>query len=109
MLEADGLLLLQAANCNAQIPAKLYEYLRAARPILALTDPVGDSAVKLRGVGIDTIGVLDSESAIIASLRHFLSLARRGQAPQASTAAISLNSRAARTIELAQLLDQVAR
>jgi hypothetical protein len=109
MLEADGLLLLQAANCNAQIPAKLYEYLRAARPILALTDPSGDSAAKLRSVGIDTIAALDSESDIIISLRHFLSLARRGQAPLAGPDAISLNSRAARTIELARLLDQIAR
>ena len=41
MLRADALLLLQAANCNEQIPAKLYEYLRARRPILALTDPAG--------------------------------------------------------------------
>ena len=32
MVRADGLLLLQAANCNEQIPAKLYEYLRAGRP-----------------------------------------------------------------------------
>ena len=39
MLAADGLLILQASNCNAQVPAKLYEYLRAKRPILALTDP----------------------------------------------------------------------
>ena len=39
MLRADGLLILQAANCNEQIPAKLYKYLRARRPIVALTDP----------------------------------------------------------------------
>ncbi len=39
MLDADGLLLFQASNCNNQVPAKLYEYLRARRPILALTDP----------------------------------------------------------------------
>ena len=41
MMEADGLLVLQASNCNQQVPAKLYEYLRAGRPILALTDPAG--------------------------------------------------------------------
>ncbi len=34
MLRADGLVVLQADNCNAQIPAKLYEYLRCRRPIL---------------------------------------------------------------------------
>src|SRR5689334_12215337 len=36
MLNADGLLIFQAANCNLQIPAKLYECLRARRPIFAL-------------------------------------------------------------------------
>jgi glycosyltransferase involved in cell wall biosynthesis len=39
MLEADGLLLFQGANCDHQIPAKIYEYLRVQRPLLALTNP----------------------------------------------------------------------
>lgn len=38
MMEVDALLVMQASNCNAQIPAKIYEYLRAGRPILGLTD-----------------------------------------------------------------------
>src|SRR5205085_9767730 len=41
MLSADGLLILQAANCSEQVSAKLYEYLRCRKPILALTDPTG--------------------------------------------------------------------
>ncbi|HEX8013412.1 MAG TPA: glycosyltransferase, partial [Casimicrobiaceae bacterium] len=60
MIRADGLLLLQAANCNEQIPAKLYEYLRAGRPVVALTDPRGDTAGVLRDAGIYTIARLDS-------------------------------------------------
>jgi hypothetical protein len=44
MLMADGLILLQAANSNSQIPAKLYEYIRAGRPIIGLTDKHGDTA-----------------------------------------------------------------
>ena len=46
-----------AANCNDQIPAKAYEYLRvsAARLLLALTDPAGDTADVIRRAGIDTI------------------------------------------------------
>ena len=35
MMAVDALLVLQAGNCNDQIPAKIYEYLRATRPILA--------------------------------------------------------------------------
>jgi glycosyltransferase involved in cell wall biosynthesis len=44
MMRADGLLLFQAAACNKQIPAKLYEYARAGKPIIALTDFAGNTA-----------------------------------------------------------------
>jgi glycosyltransferase involved in cell wall biosynthesis len=64
MLQADGLLLLQAANCNYQIPAKVYEYLRANKPIIALTDPEGDTAALLKLEGIMTIARLDDKEEI---------------------------------------------
>ena len=108
MQAADGLLLLQAANCNGQIPAKLYEYLRCRRPILALTDLAGDSAAKLRHCGIDTIGQLASSADCARALLRFLELARQGRAPLASPAAIALQSRQARSNALADLLDQVS-
>lgn len=108
MLAADGLLLLQAGNCNDQIPAKLYEYLRAARPLLALTDPAGDSAAKLRQCGIDHIGQLDSIAGCAAALTDFLRACRAGTAAPADAAAIALHSRQARSIELAALLDRVS-
>ncbi|MGK5023196.1 glycosyltransferase [Janthinobacterium sp. RB2R34] len=107
MQSADGLLLLQAANCNGQIPAKLYEYLRCRRPVLALTDLAGDSAAKLRLCGIDTIGQLASSSDCARALLRFLDLARQGCAPLASDGAIVLQSRQARSHALAELLDQV--
>ncbi|MEC5161279.1 hypothetical protein RCH08_002422 [Janthinobacterium sp. CG_S6] len=109
MLTADGLLLLQAANCNAQIPAKLYEYLRAGRPLLALTDPAGDSAATLRRCGIDSIGRLDSAPDCARALMRFLALARQGRAPLASAATLALHSRQARSKQLADLLDSVSR
>jgi glycosyltransferase involved in cell wall biosynthesis len=109
MLTAGGLLILQAANCNHQIPAKLYEYLRAGRPILALTDPTGDTATALRNAGIDTIAPLDSKDAIAAAIARFLPLAQGGLAPVASSEAVAANSRRARTAQLARLLDRVAR
>ncbi|HEX8605613.1 MAG TPA: glycosyltransferase [Pseudoduganella sp.] len=107
MLGADGLLVLQATNCNHQIPAKLYEYLRARRPVLALTDTIGDTAAALRHAGIDTIGPLDDKAGIRAALLRFLELAEAGRAPLASDEAVAANSRRARTAELARLLDQV--
>ena len=48
MLEADVLLVFQGAVFNSQIPAKLYEYLRAGRPILAMTDKSGETTKILR-------------------------------------------------------------
>jgi glycosyltransferase involved in cell wall biosynthesis len=107
MLGAGGLLILQASNCNHQVPAKLYEYLRARRPILALTDPDGDTAATLLGAGIDTIAPLDSKHAIIEALLRLLALAEAGQAPLASAEQVSANSRRARTGVLATLLDAV--
>jgi len=109
MLAVDGLLLLQAANCNNQIPAKLYEYLRAQRPILALTDPAGDTAEKLKSVGIDTIAPLDSKEAIMEELNRFFVLLREGRAPVAPMDKILSNSREAGAAELAHLLNKVAK
>jgi hypothetical protein len=108
MLTADGLLILQATNCNHQVPAKLYEYLRARRPILGLTDPDGDTAATLRQAGIGTIAPLDGRDAIIAMLPRFLEQVRSGTAPLASAATIAAHSRRARTEQLARLLDEVA-
>jgi len=107
MLDADGLLILQASNCNHQIPAKLYEYLRAQRPILALTDPQGNTAAALRQAGIDTIAALDSTEDIVRALPNFLELIERDAAPMASMDRVLTHSRRAKTGELSQLLDQV--
>lgn len=107
MVTAGGLLILQATNCNHQVPAKLYEYLRARRPILALTDPIGDTAATLRKAGIDTIAPLDSKAAIAEAMLRFLALAEAGTAPLALSADINANSRRARTGVLAALLDTI--
>jgi glycosyltransferase involved in cell wall biosynthesis len=107
MLAADGLLILQAANCNNQIPAKLYEYLRTRRPILALTDPAGNTAQKLLKMGIDTIAPLDSEPDIIQALIRFLELIEKNAAPVAAMDRIMKNSRRSRTGELARLFEAV--
>ena len=109
MLSADGLLLLQAANCNGQIPAKLYEYLRARRPLLALTDPGGDTASTLRRAGIYTMAPLNDAGAIANALRQFLHLCREQRAPLVAPSLVARHSRAARTRELAVLLDRIHR
>ena len=102
MLAADGLLILQASNCNQQIPAKLYEYLRARRPVLGLTDPAGDTAHALRQAGIDTLAPLDAKDAIVPALQDFIARLRAGTAPLASDAVIASHSRQARARALAR-------
>jgi len=107
MLTADALLILQSANCNDQIPAKLYECLRAKRPIFALTDPAGDTANALRAAGIDTIAALDSAPSIREALQRFLTLLQSGEAPIASEGSVTSASRRGRTAEFAGLLDRI--
>lgn len=109
MLTVDGLLILQAANCNDQIPAKLYECLRARRPILGLTDPRGDTGKALATAGIDTIAPLDSSEAIQSTLMQFIELLRAKQAPVARDSIIAAASRRGRTLEFARLLDGIAK
>jgi hypothetical protein len=107
MMRADGLLLLQAANCNEQIPAKAYEYLRCGRPILALTDPVGDTANLLRKAGIGSIARLDSAEEIADEMARFLGRARRAEALTPATSWVLAASRLERTRDLAGLLDRL--
>ena len=104
MLAADGLLLLQAANCNDQIPAKLYEYLRARRPILALTDSAGDTAQAMRQAGFNSIGPLDDKEGIMAAMTKFL---HELSGPLPSDETVRSHGRSARTAQLAALFDEV--
>jgi len=105
MLNADGLLVMQAANCNEQIPAKIYEYLRANRSILSLTDPQGDTATTLRQAGATDIARLDSVSEICEVLPAFLDAIRQGRATLPHQQAVENASREGRTAQLARLLD----
>ena len=107
MMRADGLLVLQASNCNEQIPAKVYEYLRCGRPIIGLTDPAGDTANMRRRAGIDNIARLDSAEDIARELRRFLDEMQRGKPALPNAAYVMGASRLQRTRELADLLDSI--
>jgi len=106
MLRADVLLVMQAANCNAQIPAKIYEYLRAGRPIAALTDPSGDTAGLLRNAGIDWISPLDDSKAIASRLREIVHAVTSDTARLPLPEAVASASRLCRSEALAQLLER---
>ena len=106
MLAVDALLVMQASNCNAQIPAKIYEYLRAGKPILGLTDPEGDTAGVLRGAGLNAIARLDSADEIAKLLPLQVGIWRAGQAVRPLPLAVQQASRRGRSESLATLLDE---
>lgn len=103
MMRVDALLVLQASNCNEQVPAKLYEYLRAGRPILCLSDPVGDTAGVVRDAGITQVARLDSAPDIAGLLQRCLVDGDAGLLPTA--AAVAAASRSGRAHQLAQWLN----
>ena len=102
--EADCLLLLQAACCDHQIPAKAYEYLRLNKPILALTTHMGDTAGLLNEAGGATIVDIADESAIHDVLPKFLSEVRAGTHPLPLPVKYGLYSRRAQAERLADCM-----
>src|SRR5262249_47998451 len=105
MLDADGLLLFQGPSCNLQVPAKLYEYLRAATPIYAIADPDGDTWRVLAEAGISTRAPFGNRQQIALGLREFLDLLQEGHAPLASNEQVSRYERRALTGALARVLN----
>lgn len=109
MLRADALLVMQGANCNDQIPAKIYEYQRAGRPILCLTDPAGDTAAVMRGAGGNAIARLDRADEIVAMLPDFVRAVRAHAVATPDAEAVRSASRRSRTEVLAHRLDDALR
>ena len=107
MRRADCLLVLQASNCNAQVPAKLYQYLRCRRPIIGLTDHAGDTAGVLRRAGLADIARLDSVDEIATLLRRFLDQVQGGAVVLPDANFVGESSRFHRTGELVALLEQL--
>ena len=105
MLSVDGLVLLQGDNCNEQIPAKLYEYLRAGRPILGLADPAGDTGRRLIQLGFPDVAKLESSAEIETTLLRFLSLIRSDQAFTLAPESVKRFSRREGARQLAELLE----
>jgi len=109
MLRVDGLLLFQAASCNHQIPAKIYEYYRSGRPILGLVDPDGISAKMLSDAKARHIADIASAEDIAKTIPRFLESLSAGLEPGISKQFAMKHSRKSRTKELALLLDELAK
>jgi len=106
MMAVDALLVMQASNCNAQIPAKIYEYLRAGKPILGLTDPDGDTAGVLHSAGLGDVARLDSVDEIAALLPAFVRAWRQGASVLPQQTAVQQASRRGRSQAFVALLEK---
>lgn len=72
MIGADLLVVFQGSNFNAQIPAKIYEYLRAGRPVFGVVDPNGDTAAALRQFPMVYVADIASDKNIGKNLEEAL-------------------------------------
>jgi glycosyltransferase involved in cell wall biosynthesis len=107
MLAADGLLLLQGYTSNPAVPAKLYEYLRAGRAILALVHPDGETAATLHSVGIRTMAPLTDVDEIVKLLSRWMSGPGNLEGARAAPGHVGAYSRERLVGSLANLLDRV--
>ena len=69
ILTSDALLLVQGKSCRLQVPAKLYEYLRAGKPLISLTDINGATAAVLDGANFSVSASNTSTGEIMNALR----------------------------------------
>lgn len=109
MLRVDGLLIFQGSNCNPNIPAKLYEYLRAGRPIFAMASHSGDTASVLSQLGVGMIVPLESKEQIASGLVEFLEQIRTGTAPTAGLERVTQFSREFGVQQLAAVFDDLTK
>ena len=111
MMGADMLLVFQGSYFNAQIPAKIYEYLRSARPILAIVDPQGNTAGQLdkfKAVNVADIASPDLIKAALLCALSQINTSSQIQALAQNSALVQPYSRSAQAITLAHLLNSVS-
>jgi len=107
MMTVDGLLIFQGPQHDAQIPAKIYEYCRAGRPVMGLVGMQGKTARFLREEGLPHLAALEDSAAIEPVLRDFLDRLLDGTAPAMPRERAMRFSREGRTAELAAILDGI--
>jgi len=109
MLTVDGLLIFQGPSFNMQIPAKLYEYFRARKPIFGLVDPDGDTAKSLALAGFRHMASMTSTDAIVPVLENFILQIRANEAHVATDEVVTASSRKYRAKQLAQVFNQLVK
>jgi glycosyltransferase involved in cell wall biosynthesis len=108
MAGADILLLMDSPGRSVGVPAKLYEYIGAGRPVLALGERGGDLALVLEGSGIPYRIAAPSDSAAIVSALSELADEIEAAGPAFAPRTTHPYSREALTGQLAALLNRCA-
>jgi glycosyltransferase involved in cell wall biosynthesis len=111
LLDSTALLLVidEAAAASSIVTGKLYEYLRAARPILAVA-PEGEAAALIRSLGAGSVVSSDDPAEAEKTLLGWMRLWDEGKPiPCASVADVLRFERKALTGEMAALFDETIR
>lgn len=105
-IDADALLLVTVPGPSGVTTNKLFEYLAAGRPILALTGESHAAAI-VRELGAGLIVAPDDVAAIQAALRHLHARWRAGDLRALSDPRVARFSRPRLTAELATCFDRL--
>lgn len=106
MVDADGLLVFQGSPYNHAVPAKIYEYFFARRPIFGVLDKTGETQRVLQDVGIDSTANIDDAEEIAAVLGTFIDDLRGDSYFLPERSVIEEYSRRKQTKKLSALLQQ---
>jgi glycosyltransferase involved in cell wall biosynthesis len=107
MMSCSALLVIQGPSSNPAIPAKLYEYFRARKPLFGLVHPAGETAGLLERLNAGVTAAPDDPAAIASALRTFFARIREGQVVNVSEDDLPRFSREYQTGELAMILDNL--
>jgi glycosyltransferase involved in cell wall biosynthesis len=108
MMDADGLIIFQGYTSNPAIPAKLYEYFRARRPILALVDRDGETAQLILEESAGQVAPLDDDGLIAEQITKVLDDIENGRLDLMEPGRIAAFERAQGVAKFAALFNEVS-
>ncbi len=106
MKKAHALVVFQGSVFNAQIPAKVYEYLAVGKPILGMVDPKGDTAGLLNRMNTATILDMNHASHIKKNLPECIRKITNNEIPVPDSSTVQSFSRKAGTLQLNAILER---
>ncbi len=107
MKQAHALLVFQGSVFNAQIPAKLYEYLAVGKPILGMVDPKGDTAGLLSRLAAATILNMNDTRHIKDNLPEFIRKIANNKIPLPDSSVVQSFSRETGAVQLNAIMKQI--